>query len=112
MKTRESAIAMLRFVATDKGRLVDSLEAMLLDFEGRVVNLTEEIAMEEERTGVKNPACTGYSTLAWATALRRARLMISIEAIKGRLMVARREYVEAIEEADRNLPWGSRQLPE
>jgi flagellar protein FliJ len=108
MKTRNSALAMLRFVAEDKGRLVSSLEAILLDFEARVVDLTREIAAEEDRTGVNNPASVGYSTLAWATALRRARLMISIQAIKLRLKVARREHRDAIAELERNPPWESR----
>jgi hypothetical protein len=103
-KTRDLALGLLRFEVTDKARLVISLEAMLLDFERRVTDLTQEIAAEEDLTGVKNPASAGYSTFARATAARRATLLTSIEAIKSRLKFARHEHIEAVAELKRQLP--------
>jgi hypothetical protein len=104
IKTRDLALGLLRFEATDKARLVISLEAMLREFERKVTDLTQEIAAEEENTGVRNPASVGYSTFARATASRRATLLTSIEAIKSRLKFARHQHVAAVAELKRHLP--------
>jgi hypothetical protein len=103
MKRRDTAMGLLRFEATDKARLVNSLETMLLEFERRVGYLTQEIAAEEERTGIKDTANIGYSMFAKATSLRRATLLMSIDAVKLRLKVARHEHVEAVAELKRHL---------
>jgi hypothetical protein len=99
-----SALSLLQFEAANKARLVNSLETLLLEFERKVLDLTHDIAAEEELTGVKNPASIGYSTFARATALRRATMLKSIEVVKIRLKDARRRHGDAVAELTRHLP--------
>jgi hypothetical protein len=99
-----SALDPLRFEAARRARLVDSLQTLLLEFERKVLELTNEIAVEETLTGVRNPASIGYSTFARATALRRAKMLNSIEALKIRLKDARRHHGDAVAELSRHLP--------
>jgi len=53
------------------------LETMIREFKSTAANLEREIAIEEERTRIKDPTHVAYSTLANALATRRANLLIS-----------------------------------
>jgi flagellar protein FliJ len=84
-----------RFDVTAKARKVESLEAMVIDFENMALELTRQISCEEERTHVKDPAHVAYSTFAKATTLRRTKLLSSAADLRAKLDIARRELEEA-----------------
>lgn len=98
MKPRDSALRAKRFEATEKARKVASLEAMVRDFELMALDLSRQIAAEEDRTGVKDPAHFAYSTFAKAAAQRRANLMTSVADLKAKLDAARSDHEEAAAE--------------
>jgi hypothetical protein len=83
------------FAVTEKARKVASLEAMVIDCEFMASELARQIATEERRTGVRDPAHIGYSTFARATAQRRANLETSVASLRTKLTLARREQEEA-----------------
>jgi flagellar export protein FliJ len=94
MKPRDSALRLKRFEAGEKARKVSSLETMILDLEHIATDLARQIAVEEERTGIKDPAHFAYSTFAKAASQRRANLLTSIADLKAKLDSARREHEE------------------
>ena len=69
---------------------------MILDFEHIAVDLARQIAAEEERTGIKDPAHFAYSTFAKAAGLRRANLLTSVADLRVKLDAARREHEEVV----------------
>ena len=95
MKPRDNVLRLKRFEAAEKQRKVASIETMILDFEHMVLDLSRQIAAEEERTGVKEAAHFAYSTFAKAAAQRRANLQTSIADLRVKLDVARREHEAA-----------------
>ena len=98
MKPRDAALRLKRFDAHEKARKLASLETMIVDFEHMAVELTRQIAAEEERTGIKDPAHFAYSTFAKAAAQRRANLQTSVADLRVKLEVAKREHEEALME--------------
>jgi flagellar export protein FliJ len=98
MKPRDAALRLKRFEASEKSRKVASLETMILDFEHMAADLSRQIAAEEERTGVRDPAHFAYSTFAKAAALRRANLLTSVTDLRLKLDAARQEHEDAATE--------------
>jgi flagellar export protein FliJ len=94
MKPRDSALRLKRFEVGEKARKVASLETMILDLEHIAADLSRQIAAEEERTGIKDPAHFAYSTFAKAAGQRRGNLLNSIDDLKIKLETARREHEE------------------
>jgi flagellar FliJ protein len=115
MKPRDSALKAKRFEAAEKARKVASLESMIRDFEMMALDLSRQIAAEEERTGVRDPAHFAYSTFAKAAAQRRGNLLTSVVDLKAKLDIARRDHedvaselkkLEPVEDRDRLLRKG------
>lgn len=115
MKPRDSALKAKRFEAAEKARKVASLESMIRDFEMMALDLSRQIAAEEERTGARDPAHFAYSTFAKAAAQRRGNLLTSVADLKVKLDIARRDHediaselkkLEPIEDRDRLLRKG------
>ena len=79
-------------------RKIASLEAMIRDFETMVSELSRQIAGEEERTGIKDPAHFAYSTFAKAAAQRRGNLGTSVADLKAQLDAAKRDHEDAASE--------------
>ena len=98
MKPRDAALRLKRFEASEKARKVASLETMILDFEHMAADLSRQIAAEEERTGVRDPAHFAYSTFAKAAALRRSNLLTSVTDLRLKLDAARQEHEDAATE--------------
>jgi flagellar protein FliJ len=98
MKPRDTALRLKRFEASEKARKVGSIETMILDFEHMAIDLSRQIAAEEERTGVRDPAHFAYSTFAKAAALRRANLLTSVTDLRVKLDAARKEHEDALRE--------------
>jgi hypothetical protein len=109
MKPRDSALRAKRFEAAEKARKVASLEAMIRDFETMVSELTRQIAAEEERTSIKDPAHFAYSTFAKAAAQRRGNLGASIADLKMKLDVAKRDHEDAASELTKLEPADDRE---
>ena len=108
MKPRDATLRLKRFEASEKARKVASIETMILDFEHMSVDLARQVAAEEERTGIKDPAHFAYSTFAKAASLRRANLQTSVADLRLKLDVARREHEEAVMELRKLEPVESR----
>ena len=71
---------------------------MIRDFETMASDLSRQIAAEEERTGIKDPAHFAYSTFAKAAAQRRGNLMTSVTDLKMKLDTAKRDHEDAASE--------------
>jgi len=108
MKPRDTALRLKRFEAAEKARKVASMETMILDLEHVAADLARQIAAEEERTGIKDPAHFAYSTFAKAAGLRRSNLMTSVADLKVKLDGARREHEESVLELRKLEPTESR----
>jgi flagellar protein FliJ len=104
MKSRDSALRTKRFEAAEKARKIASLESMIRDFELMASDLTRQIAAEEERTSVKDPAHFAYSTFAKAAAQRRGNLLTSVADLKVKLEAARRDHEDAVSELSKLEP--------
>jgi len=110
MKPRDAALRLKRFEASEKARKVGSLETMILDFEHMASDLSRQIAAEEERTGIRDPAHFAYSTFAKAAALRRANLQTSASDLRAKLDAARAEHEEALSELRKLEPVETREI--
>ena len=110
MKPRDTALRLKRFEATERARKVASIETMINDFEHIAVDLARQIAAEEERTGIKDPAHFAYSTFAKAAGLRRANLLTSVADLRVKLEAARAEHAEVMLEIGRLEPVETRDL--
>ena len=108
MKPRDAALRLKRFEASEKARKVGSIETMILDFEHMAVDLSRQIAAEEERTGVRDAAHFAYSTFAKAAALRRTNLLTSVTDLRVKLDAARQEHEDALTELRKLEPIESR----
>jgi flagellar protein FliJ len=83
LKRREQQEAALQF---------RSLEATVRDFECAALDLEQQIAAEEARTRITDPAHFAYSTFATAARIRQSNLSITIADLTARLTSARREH--------------------
>jgi flagellar protein FliJ len=101
MKARESALRLKRFEADEKARKVAELEHMIREFETMAADLDRQIAAEETRTGVKDPAHFAYSTFAKSASQRRDNLRASADGLKAKLEAARKERDDALEQVAR-----------
>jgi flagellar FliJ protein len=108
MKPRDTALRLKRFEAAEKARKVASMETMVLDLELVAADLARQIAAEEERTGIKDPAHFAYSTFAKAAGQRRANLLTSVTDLRAKLDSAKREHEEAVLELGKLEPSESR----
>jgi hypothetical protein len=108
MKPRDATLRLKRFEASEKARKVASIETMILDFEHMAVDLSRQIAAEEERTSVRDPAHFAYSTFAKAAALRRANLLTSVADLRVKLDAARQEHDDAVTDLRKLEPIESR----
>ena len=86
---------MISGVADIVARKVALLETMIREFTSTAANLARELAIEEERTRIKDPNNVAYSTLAKALAVRRGNLLMSAADAETRLIDARGELDEA-----------------
>jgi len=104
MKPRDSALRAKRFEAAEKARKVASLESMIREFEVMVSDLSRQISVEEERTGVRDASHFAYSTFAKSVAQRRANLVTSLTDLKAKFDAARRDHEDAASELSKLEP--------
>ena len=98
MKSRDTLIRLKRFQVEEKRRRVAQIELMIAEFERMANDLSREIAAEEQKAGISDPAHFAYPTYARAAAQRRDNLRQSAENLHGQLEDAKAELGEAFEE--------------
>jgi len=98
MKSREGLIRLKRFQAEEKGRQVAQIETMIAEFERMAKELTDQIAVEQERSGIHDNSHFAYSTYAKAATQRRDNLITSASDLSEQLNAAQQEWAEALEE--------------
>ena len=98
MKSRDTLIRLRRFQVDEKRRRVTQIEMMMADFQRMAAELDREVAHEEGRAGISDPAHFAYPTYARAAAGRRDNMRQSAAALDGQLSEAKAELGEAFEE--------------
>jgi hypothetical protein len=89
---KATAVYLKRRATQEAARKFSLLEATLIDFERAALDLEQQIAGEEARTSITDPAHFAYSTIATAARLRRSNLSVTIADLAARLDDARREH--------------------
>jgi flagellar export protein FliJ len=98
MKPRDTLIRLKRFQVDEKRRRVAQIEMMIADFDRMADDLEREIAQEERKAGISDPAHFAYPTYARAAAQRRDNLRRSALDLHTQLDDAKAELGEAFEE--------------
>jgi flagellar export protein FliJ len=98
MKSRETLIRLKKFQVDEKRRRVAQIEAMLADFERMAHDLEREVANEERRAGISDPAHFAYPTYARAARTRRENILGSVAEMKTQLEGAKAQLEIAFEE--------------
>jgi len=95
MKSREGLIRSKRFRVEEKRREVAQIESMIVEFERMARELDDQVASEQERSGIHDTEHFAYPTFAKAAIRRRDNLVASTNELRQRLCLAEREHVEA-----------------
>jgi len=98
MKSRETLIRLKKFQVDEKRRKVAQIEGMIVEFERMAGDLDREIQIEQDRSGIHDPAHYAYPTYAKAAIQRRQNLKNSVDELKGQLDDAKALLQEAFEE--------------
>ena len=98
MKSRDTLVRLKRFQVEDKRRRLTQIEMMIAEFNRMAVELDREIAIEEQKSGVKDASHYAYSTYARAARTRRDNLLHSADELKGQLEEARLLFDQANDE--------------
>jgi len=98
MKSRETLIRLKKFQVDEKRRRVAQIEGMIADFNRMAADLDREIAAEQDRAGIHDPAHFAYPTYAKATIVRRNNLRRSAEDLEIQLEDARAALADVFEE--------------
>jgi flagellar FliJ protein len=98
MKSRDTLIRLKRFQVDEKRRRVAQIEMMIAEFDRMAADLEKEIAAEEQKAGISDPAHFAYPTYARAAAQRRDNLRQSAENLYTQLDDAKAELGEAFED--------------
>lgn len=98
MKSRNSLIRLKKFQLDERRRKVAQIEAMIADFRRMASDLDREIAAEQERAGIHDPAHFAYPTYAKAAIVRRENLKRSADELAVQLEEAKTDLQEGFEE--------------
>jgi flagellar protein FliJ len=98
MKSRETLIRLKRFHVEEKRRRLAQIETMIAEFQRMAADLDREIAAEEQKANIFDPAHFAYPTYAKAAAQRRDNLRRSAKDLEVQLDDAKAELGEAFEE--------------
>jgi flagellar export protein FliJ len=98
MKSRETLIRLKKFQVEERRRTVTQIESMISGFERISVDLERDIKIEQDRSGIHDPAHFAYPTYAKAAIQRRDNLKRSAQDLKIRLEDAKAALGEAFEE--------------
>jgi flagellar protein FliJ len=98
MKTRETLIRLKKFQVEERRRTVAQIESMISGFERISADLERDIKIEQDRSGIHDPAHFAYPTYAKAAIQRRDNLKRSAHDLKIQLEDAKAALGEAFEE--------------
>jgi len=98
MKSRETLIRLKKFQVDDKRRKVAQIEGMIAEFERMAADLDREIQIEQDRSGITDPAHYAYPTYAKAAIARRQNLKTSADELRVQLEDGKAALQEAFEE--------------
>jgi flagellar export protein FliJ len=98
MKSRDTLVRLKRFQVEEKRRRLSQIEMMIAEFNRMAGELDREIALEEQKSGVKDATHYAYSTYARAARARRDNLLHSAGELKGQLEEARLLFDQASDE--------------
>src|SRR5262252_10266730 len=98
MKSRNTLIRLKKFQLDEKRRKVAQIEAMIADFQRMASDLEREIASEQERAGIHDPAHFAYPTYAKAAIARRENLKRSVDELRIQLEDAKSALGEAFDD--------------
>lgn len=101
MKSRDTLVRLKKFQVEEKRRRLAQIEMMIAEFGRMAAELDREIAAEEQKSGVADPAHYAYSTYARAARTRRDNLLHSAGELKGQLDEARLQFELAAEELEK-----------
>jgi flagellar export protein FliJ len=82
----------------DKRRKVAQIEGMIAEFERMAADLDREIQIEQDRSGITDPAHYAYPTYAKAAIARRQNLKTSADELRVQLEDGKAALQEAFEE--------------
>ena len=108
MKSRETLIRLKKFQVDERRRRVLQIEAMIAEFERISGDLERDIKIEQDRTGIHDPAHFAYPTYAKAAMLRRENLLRSVDDLKVQLEDAKAALGERAENSAGRRQSGSR----
>jgi flagellar FliJ protein len=98
MKSRDTLIRLKRFQVEERRRRVRQIEMMSAEFNRMIADLDREIANEEKRSGISDPAHFAYPTYARAATGRRDNLKSSIVELGSQIDDAKAALEEALAE--------------
>ncbi|WP_131119511.1 flagellar export protein FliJ [Lichenihabitans psoromatis] len=98
MKSRDHLLRLKRFQVEERRRRVAQIDSMIADFNRMAADLDREIATEEQRSGITDPAHFAYPTYARAAVVRRDNLKRSADELRGQIEEARSHYETAMDE--------------
>ena len=99
MRSKDTLLRLHRFHVEEKRRQVGDIEMMMADFRRKQDDLDRQIAYEEQKTGVSDPANFNYSMTAKSIRNRRENLLATIDDLQAQLDRAN----EAVEEEESEL---------
>ncbi|MGI9514409.1 MAG: flagellar export protein FliJ [Anderseniella sp.] len=85
MRSKDTLLRLHRFHVEEKRRQVGDIEMMMADFRRKQDDLDQQIAYEEQKTGVSDPANFNYSMTAKSIRKRRENLLATIEDLQAQL---------------------------
>ncbi len=80
--SRETLLRLHRFRTEEKRRQVADIEAMIADLMRKYDDLDAQMKIEEQRTGVNDPAHFNYSMAAKSTRARRDNILKTVGDLK------------------------------
>jgi len=98
MKSRETLIRLKKFRVEERRRTIAQIEKMISGFERISADLERDIKIEQDRSGIHDPAHFAYPTYAKAAIQRRDNLKRSAHDLKIQLEDAKAALGEAFEE--------------
>lgn len=99
MKSRDSMLRLKHFQVEDKTRQLTQIDLMINEFARMAEELDNQIRIEEQKSGIIDPAHFAYPTFAKAARQRRDNLGGSIRDLKDKRGAA----VDALAEAEEQL---------
>ena len=98
MKSRMSVIRSKRFEVEERRRQVAQIKSMIADFERMAQELDDQVAAEQERSGIHDTGHFAYPTFAKAAIQRRDNLIASTNELRERLRAAESDCSDAVQE--------------